>query len=135
MPNPIIYIDRSRVHAGSAERLKQGIDEVVAFIESKEPQLLYYGFHLSDDGSRMTVVAIHPDTASVELHMDVGAAAFKSLAEFIELEAIEVYGETSDRMLEQLHRKAEMLGDGNTQVIVDGLHAGFARLEAPTTSP
>ncbi|MFW6090831.1 MAG: hypothetical protein ACODAF_03090 [Actinomycetota bacterium] len=135
MSQPIIYIDRSRVRPGDADVLKRGIDEVVAFIESKEPQLLYYGFHLSEDDSRMTVVAIHPDTASVELHMDVGASAFKSLGEFIDLEAIEVYGEASERMLEQLQRKAEMLGDGNTQVIVDGLHAGFARMEAPTTSP
>lgn len=135
MQHPIIYIDRSRIRPGAAERLKQGIDDVVAFIESKEPQLLYYGFHLNEDDSRMTVVAIHPDPASVEFHMDVGASAFRSLAEFIDLEAIEVYGEASDRMLEQLRRKAEMLGDGNTQVIVDGLHAGFARLEAPTASP
>lgn len=134
MPNPIIYIDRSRVRPGATDRLKQAIDELVRFIESEEPQLLYYGFHLSEDDSRMTLVAIHPDTASVEYHMEVGAAAFAGFAEFIEMEAIEVYGDASVRMLEQLHRKAEMLGEQGT-VVVDRLQSGFARLEAPATSP
>lgn len=132
MANPIIYIDHSTIRPGAAERLKQGIDDVVAFIESKEPQLLYYGFHLSDDETWMTVVAIHPDTASVEYHMDIGASAFSALGEFIKMEAIEVYGDTSDRMLEQLYRKAENLGAPG-QVVVDRLQRGFAKIGNPVT--
>ena len=42
----------------------------------------------------MTVVAVHPDTVSVELHMDVGASALASLGEFMQM-AIEVYGEAT----------------------------------------
>lgn len=130
MSEPIVYIDRSRIRPGTLQDLEPAIAELVEFIEGKEPQLLYYGFHLDTEASRMTVVAVHPDAASVELHMEVGAAAFRRFAEFIELEAIEVYGEPSGRMLEQLQQKAEMLGAGG-RVVVDRLHAGFARLQAP----
>lgn len=49
------------------------------------------------------------------------------------MEGIEVYGEASDRMMEQLHRKAEMLGEGGS-VRVDRLQAGFARLDAAAKS-
>lgn len=130
MSEPIVYIDRSRIRPGKLQDLEPAIEELVEFIEAKEPQLLYYGFHLDTEASRMAVVAIHPDAASVELHMEVGASAFRRFADFIDLEAIEVYGEPSGRMLEQLEEKAEMLGEQG-RVVVGRLHAGFARFEAP----
>lgn len=127
MPEPVVYIDRSRIRPGRLREVQRAVAELVEFIESREPQLLYYGFHIDEEAERMTVVAIHPDAASVEYHMDVGAAAFRSFADLIEMEAIEVYGEPSDRMLEQLEQKAHDLGEhGNVRV--ERLHAGFSRL-------
>ena len=130
MPEPIIYLDRSKIRPGKLEPLKLAIDDLVEFIESREPQLLSYGFYLDEDAGRMTVAAVHPDTASVEFHMNVGASAFASFSEFIEMEAIEVYGEASNRMREQLQRKAETLG-AHGRVSVQPLRAGFARVGAP----
>lgn len=127
MPEPIVYIDRSRVRPGKIEELKPAIHELVEFIEAREPQLLSYGFHLDEDESRMTVVAVHPDAASVELHMEVGGEAFRGFADLIEMEGIEVYGDPTDRMLEQLQQKAEALGKTG-RVVVDRREAGFARL-------
>lgn len=133
MSEPIVYIDRSRIREPQRlDELRQAIDELVEFIEAKEPQLISYGFYLDEEASRMTVVAIHPDSASVELHMEVGASAFRRFSEFIELEGIEIYGALSERALELLWKKAEMLGDEG-RVVVDGLHAGFARVGAAAT--
>lgn len=129
MSEPIVYIDRSRIRPGKLEELKPAIEDLVQFIEEREPQLLSYGFHLDEDQSRMTVVAVHPDAASVELHMEVGAEAFRGFADLIEMEGIEVYGEPTDRMMEQLQRKAESLGEAG-RVVVDRRHAGFARLHS-----
>lgn len=129
MSEPIVYIDRSRIRTDELEELEQAIDDLVEFIGEQEPQLLHYGFYLDEDASRMTVVAVHPDAASVELHMEVGASAFRGFADLIEMEAIEVYGEPSDRMLEQLQDKAEALGEGG-RVIVGRLQAGFTRMAA-----
>lgn len=47
------------------------------------------------------------------------------------MEAIEVYGEPSDRVLEQLDSKARDLGDLGS-VTVGTLHAGFSRLSDPS---
>ncbi|MFP4634817.1 MAG: hypothetical protein ACLFRD_03055 [Nitriliruptoraceae bacterium] len=126
---PIVYLDRSRIRPGRFEEVKRAIDEVVAFIDEREPQLLYYGFHLDEAEQRMTVVAVHPDAASVELHLDVGREAFRGFADLIEMEAMEVYGEPSERMLEQMHDKAQALGAA-TRIITDPAYAGFSRLAA-----
>lgn len=129
MAAPIVYIDRSRIRPGKLAELKEAIDELVEFIRAREPQLLYYGFHLDEDAGRMAVVAVHPDPASVEYHMEVGGPAFRGFAHLIEMEGIEVYGEASGRMLEQLREKAAALGDEG-RVVVQHRHAGFERLGA-----
>lgn len=127
-----MYIDRSRIRPGRLDQVRRSIDDLVDFIDAQEPQLIHYGFYLDEDSSRMTVVAVHPDTSSVELHMEVGGPAFRAFAELIDMEAIEVYGPTSERMLAQLDEKAAALGDG-VRVVVDDLYAGFARVDASTT--
>lgn len=42
------------------EEVERAVIEPVDFIEVEEPQLLSYGFHIDEETSRMTVVAIHP---------------------------------------------------------------------------
>lgn len=127
MSTPIVYIDRSTIRPGRAADVRHMIEETVRFLDAREPQLLHYGFYVDEDGSRMTVVAVHPDAASVERHMDVGGPMFRRFGELIDLERIEVYGEPSERMLEQLHDKVRALGSGD-RVVVDRLHAGFSRV-------
>lgn len=66
--------------------------------------------------------------------MDVGAAAFRRFADLIEMDGIEVYGEASDRMFEQLQQKAHDLGD-NGNVRIDQLQAGFSRVAEAAGQP
>ena len=125
MPRPIVYIDTSTIREGKLEELEKAMKHLAAFVEANMPQLISYGFFLDQDSTQMTVVAVHPDSASLELHMDVGADEFRKFADLIDLSRIEVYGAVSDAVLERLHRKARMLGSGT--VAVHELHAGFAR--------
>jgi quinol monooxygenase YgiN len=134
MSEPIIYIDRSRIRPGKLEQVKKRIAELVDFIDEREPQLLFYGFYVDEGSARMTVVAVHPDAASVELHMDVGALAFRRFADLIEMDGIEVYGEASDRMFEQLQQKARDLGEDGS-VRIDQLNAGFSRIADAAAQP
>lgn len=127
MSGPIVYIDRSTIEPGKLDDVKRKTVELVEFIEQEEEQLLFYGFYIDEAASRMTVVAVHPDAASVELHMDVGAEAFRQFQDLIQMNAIEVYGEPSERMLEQLEAKAQDLGERGS-VSVGTLHAGFTRI-------
>lgn len=125
MSEPIVYIDSSDIRKGKLEELKAAISELVGFVNANEPQLISYNFYLNQDGTRMTVVAVHPDSASMEFHMKVAGPAFRKFTEFINLSTIEVYGPLSDTLLEQLRQKAQMLGSGT--VLVHKPYAGFAR--------
>jgi hypothetical protein len=124
---PIVYIDHSVIREGALDELRAGVRRLVDLIEEREPQLVAYGFHIDEDAREMTVAAVHPDPASLELHLEVGGAEFRKLAHLLTLTAIECYGRPSERALEQLRAKADALGDGGTVVSV-GRFAGFSRL-------
>jgi hypothetical protein len=129
---PIVYIDHSDIREGSLEELEDGVRRLVEFIEAREPRLISYGFYIDEDAMKMTVVAVHPDQASLELHLDVGSAEFRKLAHLLTLTGIECYGRPSEKALEQLRQKAAMLGEGGTVVSVDR-SAGFRRIGSATT--
>jgi hypothetical protein len=121
----ILYVDHSDVDLLHLDELKRGIAQVVSFIEAQEPQLIAYGFHVDDVRGRMTVTAVHPDSASLELHLEVGREAFRSLGDLITLTGIEVYGTISERARGLLDKKVQMLGSG--EVVVVERFDGFAR--------
>jgi len=125
---PVIYIDHSEIREGKLEELKKAMNELAAFVEENEPRLIAYNVYFTEDRKRMTVIHIHSDSASLESHMKVAGPAFPKFAEFIKLLTIDVYGKLSDDLVEQLRKKAQMLGTGT--VVVHELHAGFARFGA-----
>jgi quinol monooxygenase YgiN len=125
MPGPLVYVDTSEVRDGALAELKEAIAELVEFIEVNEPRLLAYAVYLSEDGSQMTVLHVHADSASLEHHLDIGGPAFKRFKDLLTLSSIRVYGEPSKKAVRQLHDKAAMLGPG--EVAVHPLEAGFSR--------
>jgi hypothetical protein len=121
--NLIVYIDRSQVREGRVDELKVGIHRLVEFIKSNEPRLIAYGFHLDDEAAEMTVVAVHPDSASLELHLEIGGPEFRRLTDMITLREIVVYGSPSERAVELLRRKALALG--GRSIAIHERFAGF----------
>ena len=122
---PIIYIDTSRIREGKHQEFEVAMKNLAAFVEANMPRVISYGFFLDENRTHMTVVAVHPDSESLEFHMDVGAAEFRKFADLLDLLRIEVYGAVSEPVLERLGQKARMLGSGT--VAVHELYAGFAR--------
>lgn len=75
----VIYIDHSDIREGCMGQLKEGVRRLVDVIEQLEPQPIGYGFHFDEGENGMTVTAVHPDSASLELHMEVGREEFRKL--------------------------------------------------------
>ncbi|MGH2662265.1 MAG: hypothetical protein ACRDH8_05565 [Actinomycetota bacterium] len=128
MSEAIVYMDTSEVRQGALDELKTALGELVAFVEANEPQLIAYNVHLSDDGTHVTVMHMHPDSASLEYHMEVAGPVFRRFVDLVTLSSIDIYGSPSEKVLRQLHEKARLLGSG--AVVVHGLHAGFTRFGA-----
>jgi hypothetical protein len=124
----LVYIDSSDVRDGALDELKGAIKELAEFIEANQPQLISYNAYISDDGRQMTVMHVHPDSASLDHYMDAAGPRFGRFKDLVTLSSIHIYGEPSEKALRQLQDKARLLGSGD--VIVQGLHAGFSRFGA-----
>jgi len=127
MSEPIVSIDRSEIREGKLNDLKVAVAELVAFVESNEQRPILYEIFFDETGTLMTVVQVHPDSESMEYHMTVAVPAFAGFAELVTLSTLDVYGEPSEALLEQLRRKVQMLGPAT--VVVHDLQAGFARFD------
>jgi hypothetical protein len=130
MTRPIIYFDRSVIRSGDIPALREAVANLTEFVREREPQLLFYGFDIDEDASTMRVIAIHPDSESLELHLGIGGPEFRKVGAFIDLQQIEVIGAPSAAALDQLRQKAAMLGT-NAHVMVRDLTTGFERLSPP----
>ncbi|MGH3030670.1 MAG: putative quinol monooxygenase [Gaiellaceae bacterium] len=123
--DPIVVIDTSEIRDGKVDELKTALTRLVEFVEANEAEPIAYSIYIDEDGDRLTVVQIHPSSASVELHMRLAAPIFQKFTELVVLSRVDIYGTPSDALLEQMRQKAELLG--NATVVVNELHAGFAR--------
>jgi len=125
MSNPIVYVDTSKIREGKFDKLKMAMKDLAAFVEANMPRILSYAFFLNDNQTQMTVVAIHPDSASLEFHLDTGAAEFRKFATILNLLKIDVYGRVSESVISRLEEKAEALGSGT--LTIHEFYAGFTR--------
>ena len=125
MRQPVVYVDVSHVREGRLGELETAMNGLSRSVEANMPRVLSYGFFLDASRTTMTVVAVHPDSVSLEFHLDEGNEEFRKLADLIELSRIDVYGSVSNGVLDRLHRKAQMLGRGS--VVIHDFYAGFAR--------
>jgi quinol monooxygenase YgiN len=128
MSEPIVYVDSSKIRDGKLEELKSAMNELVEFVEANESQLIAYNVYFNEDGGRMTVIHVHPSSESLEFHMRVAGHLFPKFAEFIKLLTIDVYGKPTDRLVEQMRQKAQVLGNGTGRV--HELQAGFAHFSS-----
>jgi quinol monooxygenase YgiN len=126
MSEPIISLDTSLIRVGRLDELKSAVAELVEFVRSNEPRPIVYEVYVDNTESRMTVVQVHPDSASMEYHMTVAGPAFAGFAELVTLSTLDVYGKPSQELLKLLRGKVQMLGDAT--VNVHDLQAGFARI-------
>jgi hypothetical protein len=125
----VIYIDRSDVHADRWDELKAAIPALTAFVEREQPQMTTYAFYLDECADHMTVISVHPDSSSLERHMEIGRPEFQKLAPFLSLREIEVFGPLSQRAVDLVSRKAEALGDSGA-VLVHDEFTGFTRIQS-----
>jgi len=127
MTELLIAVDSSEIREGKLDEVKAGLTELAEFVEANEPELIAYSIYLDEEARRMTVVQIHPSSASMELHLEVAAPIFRKFAGLVDLRRVDFYGTPSEALLERTRQKTELLG--NAPVGVNELHAGFARIE------
>jgi hypothetical protein len=125
MSDEIVYVDTSDVREGALEELQADMKELVDFVEANEPRIISYNVYFNEEGTRMTVMHVHPDAESVEYHLEVAGPIFRRFVELVTLTSTHIYGRPSEKVLKQADEKVRLLGRGD--VDVQALHAGFTR--------
>jgi hypothetical protein len=124
----LVVIDRSRIRTGKIEDLKTAVESLAEFVSEHERRPFAYHVYFDADETRMTVLQVHPDSASMEEHMRIAATEFPGFADLLELESMEVFGTPSRTLLELLLRKVELLGAATIEI--QRRQAGFTRFDA-----
>ena len=127
MSEPIVYIDHSVIRSPDVAALRNAVADLTQFVREREPQLVFYGFEIDEHTATMRVVAVHPDSESLETHLGIGGPEFRKVGAFIDLQRIELFGKPSSAVLEQVQQKAAMLGT-EARVIVHTFASAFERL-------
>ena len=98
MSTPLIAIATLGIKEGRLEDFTRTYKEVVETVREHEPRLIAFHGFVNKDGTEMTIIQVHPDTASMDLHMQVlrdklGEHVARALGpELIELKRVEYYG-------------------------------------------
>lgn len=126
MNEPIVAVDTSEVRERRLDEVKTAIERLAEFVDANEPRPIAYNAYLDESTNRLTVLQVHPDSASLEHHMRIAGPAFPGFTQMIRMQTKDVYGQPSEELLGLLRQKARRLGD--IPVAVHTLHAGFMRL-------
>ena len=105
---PLIFIATNKLREGALEAERRRVPGLIKFIEANEPRLLGFNEYLDAERGEVTIAQIHPDAASMELHLElVRERADRAFAETLEgTTRVQVLGAPSDEMLSSLRAQA-----------------------------
>ena len=122
MSGPLIVVLTYTIKPGKEEEARKRIAEHVDFVETNEPRMIAFHMYLDQDGNTLSIVQVHPDSASMEFHMQVNAKHFATAFDWLDTSISQQYlGPISDALAAELAKWDEPF----THVPVH--EAGFTR--------
>jgi quinol monooxygenase YgiN len=103
MSGPLIYVGTYTIKPGSQEDASRRLAELVDFVETNEPRMIAFNTYLDRDGNTVSIVQVHPDSASMEFHMQVNAKHFATAFDWLDTSMSgQYYGPISDALAAEL---------------------------------
>ena len=103
MVGPLIYVGNYSIKPGKLEEARKRLAELVDFVETNEPRLIAFHCFLDEEGNKLAVVQLHPDSASMEFHQQVNAKHFATAFDYLEPRmSDQYYGPISDALAAEL---------------------------------
>lgn len=125
MGKPFIYVGTYMIKPGKAEEARKRIAELVDFVETNEPRMIAFHCFLDEKVSKMTVVQVHPDAASMEFHLQVNARHFTTAFDYLEsLMSDQYYGQVSETLAAELAKWDDAVATVTRMPVHEG---GFTR--------
>jgi hypothetical protein len=103
MSDPFIYIGTYTIKHGQLEEARKRCGELVDFVETNEPRMIAFHIYLDEEGQRLSTVQVHPDSASMEFHLEVNVKHFATAFDYLDTTVSEqFYGRISDTLAAEL---------------------------------
>jgi quinol monooxygenase YgiN len=125
MAEPFIFINTYTIKPGKEEAYKTAHQQVADLVEAKEPKMLYFALHTSEDGSQATTVQVHADAENFGYHMSLVEEHVRAAHEYLDGTnmAIRIFGSPTEAILDQMRQLA---GSG-VSVTISPATLGFNR--------
>jgi hypothetical protein len=125
MTGPFIIVFTYTIKPGKLDEARKRIAELVDFVETNEPRMIAFHCFLDEAGTKVTIVQVHPDPASMEFHMEVNAKHFATAFDFLDENISEQrYGRISDSLAAEFSKWDE---PGDNKIHMPVHEAGFTR--------
>ena len=126
MAAPFMLVSTFKVKAGSLDDLRDYCRRITDLVQAQEPRVIALHVFLSEDGTELSTLHLHPDVASMELHMqlqrDNWEETFSGIATMLEGVRVDFYGaKPPESALENFRRAGSEIGIKPTHL------AGFTR--------
>jgi len=129
MSEPFIFIGTHRLQEGKIAEFEESFADLVRVVEENEPRMIAFNGYANEEGTEVAVVQVHPDTDSMQHHMQVVRQhitdAYASLLE--ETTSIQVFGHLSEAAREMMQQLA---GSGVPLIVKPVPVGGFTRSDA-----
>jgi quinol monooxygenase YgiN len=103
MSGPLIYVGTYTIKQGEQEDARRRLAELVDFVETNEPRVIAFNAYLDRDGNTVSIVQVHPDSASMEFHMQVNAKHFATAFDWLDTSMSgQYFGPISDPLAAEL---------------------------------
>jgi len=126
MATPFMLVSNFKVKDGSVENLRDYARSVTELMQAKEPRIIAFHSFLSEDGTELSTIHLHPDVASMEFHMQVQRnnweETFSEVVTMLEGIRVDFYGATPPESALETFRRA------GSEISIKPTHlAGFTR--------
>jgi len=126
MAPPFMLVSNFKVKDGNVEDLRDYARSVTELIQEREPRVIAFHSFLSEDEGELSTIHLHPDVASMELHMqlqrDNWEETFSRIATMLEGVRVDFYGaKPPESAVENFRRAGSEIGVKPTHL------AGFTR--------
>ena len=105
MSGTLIHVFTYSIKPDMLEEAKKRVAELVDFVETNEPRMIGFHCFMDEAGTKLTVIQVHPDSASMEFHMQVNAKHFATAFDYLDAQVSDqYYGPLSDALTSELSK-------------------------------
>lgn len=128
MAEPFIFMNTYKIKPGMEAEYRKAFQEITDIVEAKEPKMLYFASHISEEGTEATTVQVHADAENMAFHMEQLGDHIRAAARVLDFssQSIQIYGTPTDALLEQMR---ELAGSG-VPVTISRAAIGFDRFSS-----